>query len=196
MTFDGPPNPVAFGNDNAAAEYLQSLLKTGERVVWTGRPSPAAFAINRWPAAAWGAVGTAGFLAAIWFNWDDPRAGALSAVPFLTFCAAVAGWMAAAPLRNALRANRTYYAVTTRRVLIVHRLVGWSATSIRPTDFAQVTRYDLDDDRGSVRLRFSERGSLFGRMIVSAKLSDGMWGIGDFRAAMLAVHRLMASVQT
>jgi hypothetical protein len=186
---------VAFGEDGAASECLQSLLKPGERVVWTGRPSPGAFARHDWPMASWGAVWIAIFLVAAWFNLDDPKAEALFAVPFFSFCAAVAGWLAAAPLRNAVRAGRTYYAVTTDRVLIMHRFLGWGAVGIRPTEFARVTRYDMDDDRGSVRLRFSRRGNLFGWVMHFSRLSDGLWGIGDFRAAMLAIHRLMSGVR-
>ncbi len=186
------PETVAFGEDGAASEYLQSLLKPGERVVWTGRPSPSAFARRDWPMASWGALWIAILLVAAWFNPDDWKAEALF---FLALCAAVAGWLAVAPLRNALRAGRTYYAVTTDRVLILRRFLGWGAVGIRPTEFARVTRYDMGDDRGSVRLRFSRRGSLFGWAMHLSNLSDGLWGIGDFRAAMLAIHRLMAGVQ-
>lgn len=195
MGSDGPPDPAAPGEDGPASEFLQSLLKPGERVVWTGRPAPGAFACHAWLATAWGVVWVAIFLVAIWFSLNDLKADALFAVPFFALCAAAAVWLAASPLRNALRASRTYYAVTTHRVLIMHRFLGWGATGISPAEFARVTRYDMNDDRGSVRLRFSQRGSLFGRVIVSAKLSDGLWGIGDFRAAMLAIHRLMTGVQ-
>mgnify|MGYP003700521211 CR=1 FL=1 len=189
------PQAVAFGEDGPVSDFLRSLLKPGERVVWTGRPSSGAFARHDWPMASWGALMAAlgVFFTLQLLASENPKD--YLGVPVTALFACAASVQAMLPLINAVRARGTFYAITTTRVLILRRWLGWSVVSIRPANFARVTRYDMDDDRGSVGLRFSQRGHLFGKVLEPAKLWDGLWGIGDFRAAMLAIHHLMTDVR-
>ena len=98
---------------------LASLLAPGEELLWHGRPRPYVFILRGLPNFAYGI--TWGVLGAYWYH------GALMAdfqgwwhiIPWLSLPFILAGfsfWFY--PIRLGFRAERTWYAITNRRVFI------------------------------------------------------------------------------
>ncbi|EDP62550.1 hypothetical protein BAL199_13443 [alpha proteobacterium BAL199] len=174
---------------DAALDYLSSILQTGERLVWTGRPSVLAFARRGIGEFFFGAVffGFASFwtLGASSGSWLF----ALFGIPFLL----VGFWTLIAPLRYTVRAWRTYYAITDQRMIILRTGFRRSAEVIMPSDITRLERSDYGSDRGTVTVRTTPRLSGNSMQTGATKLGDGFFGVSNFKAAMDAIHQLAAS---
>lgn len=185
---DGARDPDAAsrsagGRGPAVHPTIEARLNPGETVVWTGRPAPSTCAATGAShAALGGAIAVFGTLLLL-------TAGSVVAVPLY----AVAAWFLSAPLRHAVAALGAAYAVTDRRVLIHRGLPGRPCTSIDPGDFGRIRRRDLGDDRGTITVRTTP-GFLAQNPRDEARepaaLSDGFYGVRDFRSAVSAVEAL------
>ncbi|MEQ8814861.1 MAG: hypothetical protein RLO51_17715 [Thalassobaculum sp.] len=127
-----------------------------------------------------------------WHLYESGEPRNYLGIPFAVLFACVALALALSPLWFWLRARRTVYAITSERVLIARRWFGWREIVICPASFDRVIRYDADSDRGTVKLRHTRGGNIFGRNVRYASLDDGLYGIRNFRAAMDAISVLMA----
>jgi hypothetical protein len=156
----------------------------GERLLWSGTPSPGAMALSALPASLFG-IPFAGFACFwIWTAYSSTShmtrgAGPwaffpLFGVPFLL----VGLGMITAPLWVALAAGKTVYAVTERRLLIINGLGVRGVQSFTPKDVDDLLRVEGADGRGSIyfakRSFTSSRGAQ-----VSSRI--GFVGIPDVR---------------
>jgi len=175
----------------------QNELIHGERLIWAGRPDPAALARTRWPIAAPGLFFTLfslfwlGITLSIPFSRDDgpPVAFALL-FPLVGLAMLAIGLaMLLSPLWYWRRAKRTAYGVTDGRVLIVE---PGRVLSFEPGDIQHLVRRDTGGGRGDLMFR-EEQGNLMLAMYTfgaTANRKIGFYGVSDVRAAEDAIRRL------
>jgi hypothetical protein len=103
-----PDRPA--GPADAAEQILRRSLEGDERILWTGRPEPAALVrVER----KWRAGGLALVLIALWIAWRT------EALPLAALVAAFGVNALTLPWRAARAAPGILYAVTDKRVLII-----------------------------------------------------------------------------
>ena len=144
-----------------AEQIATRQLDSGERLLWSGSPMAGGMAMGALPATLFGIPFTA--FAAFWMTtaWNGTRhlphdfgpwmLFPLFGVPFLLIGLGIL----TAPFWAYLAAQRTVYAVTDRRALII---VGWpraTVQSFQPSDISDLTRVEGADGRGS--LMFASR---------------------------------------
>lgn len=170
--------------------YLQrAVLERGEKIVWKGRPTPAASVQMGWMELL---VGLFFFGFSVFWTVSAFATGGIFwvfGIPFL----AVGGWMITKPFRTKVRAKKSYYAITDRRVLIIKRDNGYSVDSIYAYEFSQYARKDRANGTGDIRFRQSFGKTRKGEYL-QTKFSDGLWGVEDVRGADLALSKLRANV--
>jgi len=179
----------------------QTELSAGERLVWVGRPAPAALARTRWHMAAFGLFMTP--FALFWLattlffigpaTENGPPLAFLVMFPLIGLAALGVGlYSLSTPLRYWRKAKRTVYAVTDLRVLIVE---PGRVQSFEPGDLQQLERQDKGNGSGNLIFR-EEQGNLMLAMHTfggSANQKIGFFGISDVRAAEDAVRQLKRS---
>ena len=139
-------------------EYLQSLLQSGETLLWAGIPK------RKLPLSAWMGSLPAVVIVCIWvsimfgngfgaFLVRSVKSGSELApvlfsipfllIPFIIFCGAVGS-----PLWTLYRLGRTLYAVTDRRYLsaVNHPRVGWRLKEWTNAPFEVITQKDGTGD--------------------------------------------------
>jgi len=175
----------------------QQELLPGERLVWAGRPDPAALARTRWPTAAVGVILT--LCALVWLRvvFQLPfsvAGGALLAsaliVPAIGVVMLGIGLaMLASPVWYARKAKSMTYGVTDARIMIIGPR---GVQSFEPGDIQQLDRTDWYDGRGDLIFRDEHVNSVLPMntfdVIVNRKI--GFFGVSDVRAAEDAVRRL------
>lgn len=170
--------------------YLQqSVLERGEKIVWKGRPTPAASVQMGWMELF---VGLFFFGFSVFWTVSAFSAGGIFGIfgiPFLAFGA----WAITKPFRTKNRAKKSYYAITNRRVLIIKRDNGYSVNSIYAYEFNHYARKDRTNGAGDIRFRQSIGKTRKGAYL-KTNFSDGLWGIDDVRGADLALAKLRADV--
>ncbi|MBK17566.1 MAG: hypothetical protein CMM52_01825 [Rhodospirillaceae bacterium] len=171
--------------DDQAFYYLkESVLAEGEEIQWTGRPA----------AGAAVAKGISNFLFGIFFFgfavfWTvgASQGGlfALFGIPFM----AVGAWMISAPVRTYIKANKSYYAVTNKRVIILTVGRSYTCVSIAPNEISDYERTDKPNGTGNTRLR---KTIIHGRngIQTSIDFTDGLWGVSDTKGAADAITAL------
>ena len=177
------------GEENIGLEitlYLQrAVLRSGEKIIWRGRPTPSAAIQTGWAEILFGLFF---FSFAVFWTIGASAAGGffgLFGVPFM----AVGAWMLSKPIRTKRRARRTYYAITNRRALIITRQDGYRVDSVYASEFTQFSRKDKHDGTGSIRFRKSVIRGRKGSYQLTT-FSDGLWGVDDIRGADHALSKL------
>ncbi len=187
--------------DQKVLHYVQnSVLQPREKLVWKGRPNPLAAASVGLGLFFFGIFffgfaifWTAGASAAAWaVRAADGQVFPLFAgvfplfgVPFL----AVGAWMVSGPVRNYLRAARSYYAITDKRILIITAGRGYTVRTIFADKINDYERTDNGDGSGSIRLKKTIINSGRGTRS-SVVFADGLWGIADVKGAADAITAL------
>jgi len=139
-----------------AEQIATRQLDSGERLLWSGSPAPGGMALAALPVTLFGIPFTAFAVFWIMTAWNGTRhlpheVGPfqffpLFGVPFLLIGCGIL----ASPLWAYLSAQRTVYAVTDRRALII---VGWpraTVQSYQASDVGDITRVEGADGRGTV----------------------------------------------
>jgi hypothetical protein len=155
-----------------SAEYqIQGELAPGERLLWSGRPRGGvifqASDAYRIPISLM-FVGVSIFWEVLAFAWGSGLTFALTGLPFLLFGLYMN--FGRFPL-DARRRNRTYYALTDRRVIIVSGLVGREVQSLSLRNLPNLVLDAKPDGSGTVT--FGDKnpltamyGSLYGRVFL------------------------------
>jgi hypothetical protein len=198
-----------------ARRALEGKLEAGEHVAWSGAPTPEIFAgvTESMMATYW--VFFAFSLLFMLISFVSVGVGWL--VFFGLGMVAFSVWVLLEPLRARRRAERTFYAVTNRRILILEDLEGLFLHAISPSDIQTIRFLTLDSQTGSIvfgntvlRLRDSRSVpnlmSLFGRMPWSSRehrdeerkivtVEDGLFGVSEPRAALDAIRALRPDLE-
>jgi hypothetical protein len=155
-----------------SVEYqIQGQLAPGERLIWTGRPRGGiqfqASDAYRIPLSLM-FVGVSLFWEVLAFAWGGDVIFALTGVPFLLFGLYMN--FGRFPL-DARRRNRTYYALTDRRVIIVSGLVSQEVQSLSLRNLPNLV-LDAKPD-GSGTITFGDKnpltamyGSFYGKVFL------------------------------
>jgi len=148
--------------ENSEVEQIaMSQLESGERLLWSGSPSPGAMAMSGLPVSLFGVPFLAFACFWIWGAWTGVTRGGHAPGPFLFFplfgvpFVLVGLGLVAAPLFAYLGARQTVYAVTDKRAFI---LVGLGVKNVRSfyhADVGELTRFEKAD--GSGTLWFAKR---------------------------------------
>jgi hypothetical protein len=121
-------------------------LTPGERLLWTGRAYPPLALLAALPQAAIGLFWTGGMLLSL--LGGAPRGfGAL----WWLFLLAIGLWLLSAPLRHLIRAARTHYALTDRRLLV---RIGGRLVTVDRRAIPGVERLPRGGGRASLRIPF------------------------------------------
>ena len=187
----GSPMPRRGDRDveGALDAYVREhVLLPQEFYLWRGRPSPDDALHGQLKGAL--IVGAMFVILPTFLLWGFEESG-LYPMLFLALFVAVGLWQASEPWRARRRAERSYYAVTDRRVLIIQVTErGTQVTSIAP---AQILRYEMQDfgnGRGNITLRETVTEGRRGQS-KTVEFEDALWGV-DFPAAADAVRLLLA----
>ena len=130
-------------------------MDSGERLLWSGAPSPAAAAMTALPASLFGIPFAAFACFWIWGAWSATSRGIshgpwalfpLFGVPFVL----VGVGIVAMPLWAYLGAQKTVYAVTDRRALIIGAGPMKGVQSFTRADIGDVSRVESANGSGSV----------------------------------------------
>lgn len=191
------------GRDANVLQHMQdSVLDSGEAIVWQGRPDPwrVMFLDKLQPAyGGFFVVFTTVWVVSAWsaFGIDRSNLDGIGIIFLLVplYFYVIGLWMLSTPIRNMRKARRTYYAVTSRRVIILR----WGAR-IRINDYTPTTISDYEqtsrgEGRGDIRLRKTPMGAgfFFG---LSGSLSCGLWGTNDMQGAASAIAALPDGYKT
>ena len=187
--------------DQNVLQYVQnSVLQPREKLVWKGRPNPkkaasvglglfffgifffgfAIFWTAGASAAAWAVTSAEGHAFPLFAGFFP-----LFGLPFL----AVGAWMVSGPVRNYLRAARSYYAITDKRVLIITAGRNYKVNAVFADQINDYERADKGDGSGSIRLKKTIINSGRGTRS-SVGFADGLWGIADVKGAADAIIAL------
>ena len=144
--------------DRVQAEQIAlSQIDGGERLLWSGVPSPGTAALKAVPACLFGIPFTGFACFWVWGAWSATSSGPNTPAPFMLFplfgvpFVLVGLGVLLSPLWAHLAAQHTVYAVTDKRALIIHGGKGtrgvrsWSAD-----DIDDITRFERPDGSGSV----------------------------------------------
>lgn len=176
---------VSIERDQRILSYVHSdVLQPKEQLIWKGRPSPTrSMAV----AALKTIFGVFFFCGAVVMTVIANQHGmALFGVPLL-----LGGlWLVTVPVRLAMRARKTYYAITDKRVLIVKAGKRIKVITITSGDITDYERSDRGDGTGDIRLhRVAKKGPQVGSILV-AEFEDGLWGVDDVKGAADAIAAL------
>lgn len=130
---------------------LSTQLTEDEQVLWSGRPTPWAYAARNWMLSVVGLFWLA--LTVLWAlsvaSGGLPRVFYFVAAPLL----GIAGWMIAGHvLWAALELPNVHYVLTNWRVLMTY---GWPRAKVRTVPLARIAELDLcpgSDGYGDIRL--------------------------------------------
>lgn len=138
-----------------AEQIATSQLDSGERLLWSGSPSPRAAAVSALPAVLFGlpfAAFACFWIAIAWRATSQHAAGGmfplfpLFGLPFLL----VGMLIVFAPLWSSLGARGTVYAVTDRRAMIITSAGMRGVQSYTHDDLSDITLMEGKDGTGSV----------------------------------------------
>ncbi|MEQ8667093.1 MAG: hypothetical protein RIC16_15355 [Rhodospirillales bacterium] len=168
-----------------------NVLREGESIVWRGRPETGVSFKRNWMKTAFGVVFFA--FAIFWTIGASIEGGwfGLFGLPFV----AVGFWLVSTPWRDARRANRTYYAVTDKRALIIKVGREVTTTTIAPGDIDGLRRTDRPDGSGDLRLREPAPANRRGNISLDSGFTDGFWGVQDIKGAAAAVSAMMSAAR-
>lgn len=176
--------------DQQVLDYFHSnILQDGENLVWKGRPSPfRAMAIGTVYALL--GVLCAGFFFAVrtvdlgvelgWAYW------------IYTLIMVFGLWLMTAPLRFGLKARRTYYAITDRRIVFVQDGRKIEVNSVFADDIFKHELTDRGNNTGEIRLFLKPSVSQNPHYQFLFGFEEGLWGIRDAHAADEAIAALRA----
>ena len=178
-------------SDAAVLAYVENaVLNEGEEIVWRGRPSPAASAKIQLSRTVSGVVFVivGGAWTILLINIQ-----LLMAIPGmvgLIFGAKLSGHA----LVNCLKAGRTYYAVTNKRVLIITAGRSISVGSVTGAEIKKLRRVEKPDGTGSVSYRSTAKVGRdhndYVRTYTTVGFKDGLWGVADVAGAARAIGAL------
>lgn len=174
--------------DKKAFRYHNDkILFANECLTWSGRPGLTRSIIRKIPMACGAIV----FFVVAYFLVTANSGTARWAHPILILAMAIMIWPASGPIRACLRATRTYYAITDRRVII---LIFGEDPTVRCITAGEINTQEHiqhADGRGSIRL---VHGSVY-------RDSEGVerwetttydiWGIAEPRAAAEAIDAML-----
>lgn len=143
---------------------LSDQLRSDEKLLWFGKPSPLKLATRRLMPVLFG-IGWTVFVVFMYnfaqTNFFNRRPGAFdapnifgtiqpifSAILLIFIGAGI--WMILTPVRNYLKALNTYYAVTSKRALIISKLLSTNIISYGQRDLRSVRRVVHPDGSGDV----------------------------------------------
>ncbi|HTO92542.1 MAG TPA: hypothetical protein VMJ70_15530 [Candidatus Sulfotelmatobacter sp.] len=172
--------------DRMQAEQIAAAqLDPGERLLWSGFPSPGAAARRALPAAAFGIPFTA--FAVFWiataysFTSKGPHVPGpwalfpLFGIPFLL----VGLGVLTAPIWVYLGAEKTVYAVTEKRAMIIVNVAGRGVQSFTHEDMSNITR--TENANGSGSIYFASRMMSTSQSGMMRMTRIGFEGIPDVR---------------
>lgn len=181
------------GRDAAVLTYVEdAVLNEEEHIVWKGRPAPWASATVHLAIPILGTVLILFGLAWTGFilNYGLPILMAIPGAAGLLYGAKVASPM----LINYIRAGRTYYAVTNRRILIITAGRSISVDSVTGSEIKKLQRKEKLDGTGNVSYRFTTTSGPDAnnryRSYTSYGFRDGLWGVSDVAGAANAIEAL------
>jgi hypothetical protein len=170
---------------------IAACLESGEDLIWSSRPRPYVFMLRGitsiFYGATWSILGAWWFHGAILAPWEGPW----KIVPVLSWPFIVAGWsFFFYPINLGKRARRTWYLVTTHRVMIARWHSG------KPVELRVFTRKEMGpphvirrfDGLYEVVLTRSAQEKPY----LVPRLESGFFGIPDGEAAAAAVRKVMA----
>jgi len=170
---------------------IAACLQPGEDLLWSGRPRPYVFILRGLPAiflgATWSILGAWWYRGAMLAPWE----GFWKLVPNLSLPFIALGWsFFFYPINLGRRARRTWYLVTTRRILIAR----WHVK--KPLELRVFTRKEMAPPL--VVKRFDHLYEIVltrraqERPFLVPRLEDGFFGIPDGEAAAAAIHKVTA----
>jgi hypothetical protein len=171
-------------------------LAPGEKLVWADRPSAAGLAKRDGPKFLMGIPFTA---FALFWTWGASSAtghapmgiGIFFPLWGLMFIA-IGLWILSSPLRAAMKASLTVYAITSDRLLIIEGARSHRITSFTPADVQQIERTERGDGSGDVVFRkenpTSSRGFSFNGNWTATRI--GFFGVRDVRRVEASVRQL------
>ena len=177
---------------------VQSELQPGESLQWSGVADPARAALSALPAAIFG-IPFAGF-ALFWMSAafrgthalsksaNNPIAGAFSYFPLFGLPFLLVGLgIVCAPLLAYFKAQRTAYAVTDKRVLVITGGRTRTVKSCTPADIVSVDHREREGGSGDVVIRtnavLQQRNSL-------SQVSIGLLGVSNVKEVARLVLNL------
>jgi hypothetical protein len=172
-------------------QTLQPFVRSDERLVWCGRPGPAAAGIANWTQSLVGLsflVVTAIF-ALIPGDPSEPTPIFLIVLtaPFV----AMGAWMTTRTFRDYALAGHILYGVTDQRVLIVRLWPSAVVKSYTPEDIGEISTSENPDGSGDILFRKEYFGTVRNANTFPEKV--GFWGIPDAYDVSMIVHELKSS---
>ncbi len=177
--------------DAAVLTYVENaVLNEGEEIVWRGRPSPGACARIQLSRTVAGVVFI--IVGGAWtiFLINIQIWMAIPGLVGLVFGAKLSGHA----LANYLRAGRSYYAVTNKRILIITAGRSISVDSVTGSEIRKLRRVEKPDGAGNVSYRSTTKVGRdhndYIRTYTSVGFKDGLWGVADVAGAARAIAAL------
>lgn len=174
---------------NVRTYVERDVLLPGERIRWSGRPSPIrAMRLTLRTVAISLAVGA---FAIYWINFESQSV--VFSLFIGLFFVLPAVWSLTKPLKLYRRARRTFYFITDRRVLTVRAGRRIELVSLTVRDIGRYVHTDHGDGTGDIFLDHSAPDETRDEVGLAAEFRDGLWGVEDCHAAVAAIAKLKSN---
>jgi hypothetical protein len=172
-------------------QTLQQFVRSDERLVWCGRPDPAAAGMANWTQSLVG-LSFLAVTAILALAPGDPTEPTpvfliLLTIPFV----AMGVWMTTRTFRDYALAGHTFYGVTDQRVLIVRLWPATAVKSFAPEDIGDISTKENPDGSGDILFRKEYFGAVRNANTLPERV--GFWGVPDAHDVSMIVHRLKSS---
>ena len=165
-------------HDDEGWPAVNRELRSGEELVWCGRPDPHKYAISstQWYGVLFGIFWTAMVVSMAWKSYPNNNLS-----PILVVFVGVGIAMVGTPLWNYIQGRWTIYAVTTQRLLTITMGIWRSVKSYTPADIDEIECKHTGDGTGSIIFRRETRSGGGGKGGGSYTVKIGFFGIPDVR---------------
>lgn len=172
--------------DQQAFDYLKGkVLEPAEAIYWTCRPTAKLLSARHLFRMIAGV-----FLLTFAISWSlglQDRGDSAWMSGLFILVAAISVF--ARPIQDYRRSQRTYYAITDRRVIIITDDKDFKSRSLYASDIRQLQRMDYRDGTSDLQLRSTTTREA-GERRRRVTFEDGLWGITDTEAAASAISAL------
>ena len=176
------------------SQSLQPHLKPGERILWSGHPSPVPLArsYRRYGWVGFNIFMVPAFIFLMLHDIDEGPAAVMQMLPQYLVISALGALVMLWPRWKGLRASRIAYAITDRRILITE---GSRTRSFRPDALQAILRRDRahglsDLTFGPDATGTGPRGPFTSEYEHNLAHQPGFFGIKDIKAAEAALIAL------
>ena len=137
-------------DDFQLQSVIESEMRSDEKMLWVARPNPVRLALPFLAIAGFGGIPWTDFSISFMFKWQQNAGLDIGDILFQGSFVAIGVGMLAAPIWGYLKARKTVYAITDRRILIIVAGRSKKVQSHGEGDIGNIERVERADGSGDL----------------------------------------------